>query len=263
MDTFIHLIADYGTSDPAFSEVIHRLKYEDPDVTVQTTEVPPLSTVATGFWIEQLGLHNPAFEELVIYSNTAPRTEAATVRQVKDGGQLCYLELDTDVPVVAVNVGYNLSFIRDRLKTVRTVKTPPGDSQFRSRDYFPKRVVELADGNTESLGGDLSIRAIPPRPESVVCFVDGYGNIKTSIRASEIDVTANEIAIEINSKTRNIALRDVVHEIEEETIAMIPGSSGGDDPYMELFLRGGSAAAAFDCPHPGDEITITEAIRRE
>ena len=74
MRPFIHLVADYGDADPAFSEVVHRLTYEDPSITVQTTAVPPFSTVATGFWIEQLGLHNPAFDDLLVYSNTAPRT---------------------------------------------------------------------------------------------------------------------------------------------------------------------------------------------
>lgn len=263
MDTFIHLIADYGQSDPAFSEVIHRLKYEDPGITVQTTEVPPFSTVATGFWIEQLGLHNPTFEGLMVYSNTAPRTEEATLGQDDAGGPLCYLELETGVPVVAVNVGNNLSFVRDNIKTFRTVETPYSDSQFRSRDHFPKRVAELANGNTESLGSERSLRDIPPTPGSVVCHVDGYGNIKTSIRKSEINLNKDVISIEINSETKNIAPRDSVLDIQEDTIAMIPGSSGGDDPYMELFLRGGSAATVFNHPHPGDDITITQAPRQD
>lgn len=256
MNTFIHLIADYGSSDPAFSEVIHRLKYEDPDMTVQTTEVHPLSTVATGFWIEQLGLHNPAFDDLMIYSNTAPRTEDAAPGRADEGGRLCYLELDTGVPVVAVDAGYNLSFVRDNIRDVWEVDTPTDDSQFRSRDYFPKRVAKLANGNMESLGSEQSIQDIPPTPESVVCHVDGYGNIKTSLRVSEFDSDTDEITVEINSEANHIAVRDAVFEVEEDTIAMVPGSAGGDDPYMELFLRGGSAATAFDQPSPEDEITI-------
>lgn len=255
MSTFIHLIADYGTSDPAFSEVVHRLRYEDPDITVQPTAVPPLSTVATGFWIEQLGLHNPVFDELLIYSNTAPRTRDTTPDRPNEGGRLCYLELDTGIPVVAIDAGYNLSFVRDNIREFREIDTPTG-SQFRSRDYFPKRVIEIAHGDTTSLGKERSVRDIPPKPDTTVCHVDGYGNIKTSIRASEFDPDADEVTVELNAVVRDIPVRDAAYDVEEGTIAMVPGSSGGDDPYVELFFRGGSAATEFDHPSPGDALSI-------
>lgn len=258
MSTFVHLIADYGESDPAFSEVVHRLKSENPAISVQTTEVPPLSTVATGFWIEQLGLHNPAFDELVIYSNTAPRTEETTPLRADRGGQLCYLELDNGVPVVAVDAGYNLSFIKDAIQEFREVETPATTSQFRSRDIFPKRIIEIANGNLESLGAERSPQQIPPKPEQTVCHVDGYGNIKTSIRSSTINADRDEITIQIGANTKDVVVRDSVSEVAEETIAMIPGSAGGADPYEEILLRGGSAAIEFDHPQPGDMVTILE-----
>lgn len=256
MNTFIHLIADYGRSDPAFSEVVHRLKYEDPAITVQTTDVPPFSTIATGFWIEQLGLHNPAFDGLMIYSNTAPRTEDAAPGRADEGGPPCYLELENGIPVVAVDAGYNLSFVRDAIREFREIETPGSRSQFRSRDYFPKRVVELADGDMSSLGPERTVRDIPPKPDSVVCHVDGYGNIKTSIEASEFHPDNDTVEITINSETRDIAVSDAVSTVEQGTIALLPGSAGGNDPYMEVFMRGGSAATAFHHPDPGDEITI-------
>jgi hypothetical protein len=81
MNPFVHLIADYGGAEPAFSEVVHRLKNEDRDIGVRTTAVPPFSTIATGFWIEQFGVRNPIFDGLVVYSNTAPRAGESTSRQ--------------------------------------------------------------------------------------------------------------------------------------------------------------------------------------
>ncbi|QFU82278.1 SAM hydroxide adenosyltransferase [Natronorubrum aibiense] len=256
MSTFIHLIADYGNTDPAFSEVVHRLKAEDPDNHVQTTAVPPLSTVATGFWIEQFGLHNPVFEDLLIYSNTAPRTEEAAPQRADEGGKLCYLMLESGVPVVAVDAGYNLSFIRDNIKEFRVIDTPETGTQFRSRDTFPKRVAELANGNQDALGATRSIEEVPPKPTMVVCHVDGYGNIKTSLSVSEFEPDSDEVTVELNSTATAVTVSDGVSGVEEGAIGLIPGSAGGDDPYMELFLRGGSAAAEFDQPQPGAEITL-------
>lgn len=255
MSTFVHLIADYGVSDPAFSEVVHRLTYEDPDISVHPTEVPPLSTVATGFWIEQLGLHNPAFDDLLVYSNTAPRTEDTTPDRADEGGQLCYLELDNGVPVVAVDAGFNLSFVKDSIRKFRAVELPAATGQFRSRDVFPKRVVEIANGNMDSLGEELSLDRLPSKPDQAVCHVDGYGNIKTSVRSSTFEPSADEVTITLNEETRDVSVRKTLSEVTEGALGLIPGSTGGSDPYVEIFLRGGSAAMEFNHPQPGDTIT--------
>ncbi|WP_136718420.1 SAM hydroxide adenosyltransferase [Halorientalis salina] len=253
---FIHLIADYGKSDPAFSEVVHRLKHELPDADVQPTAVPPLSTIATGFWIEQLGLHNPPFEDLLLYSNTAPRTAETGPRRNNEGGALCYLELDNGVPVVAVDVGYNLSFVREHIRELREIDVSTGGSQFRSRDYFPTKVAELARGTRDSLGAKRAVEDVPARPQRTVCHVDGYGNIKTSIRASEFDPDGDRVTVELNSRRREVTVKDRVFAVPEGTLTIAPGSTGGDDQYVELFLRGGSAAKEFGQPSPGTELSI-------
>lgn len=255
MSTFVHFVADYGKSDPAFSEVVHRLHAELDDVQIQSTAVPPLSTVATGFWIEQLTLHNPAFDDLLLYSNTAPRA-TADAQQETGGGDLCYLRLTNGVPVVAVDAGYNLSFVRDHVEEFRTVEIPDGGSQFRSRDYFPQRVAEIAAGDRSSLGSTRSTADIPAKPASVVCHVDGYGNVKTSIRASAFDFEGEEVRVTVGGETTTVAVTDTVSDIEAGALGIVPGSAGGADPYMELFLRGGSAATHFDDPRPGDEVSI-------
>jgi S-adenosylmethionine hydrolase len=256
MSTFVHLVADYGPADPAFSEVVHRLTAADPTMTVQSTEVQPFSTVATGFWIAQLGIHNPSFDDLLIYSNTAPRTTESTPERADTGGALCYLELDNGVPVVAVDAGYNLSFIADHATTFREIELPANTGQFRSRDVFPRRVAEIANGNRSSLGAERSLDDVPAPPESVVCHVDGYGNVKTSIRTSEVEPASDTVAVELNGESREVVVRDAVSDVPEGSLAIVPGSAGGGDPYQELFLRGGSAASAFGTPEPGDDLSI-------
>lgn len=255
MTSFVHLVADYGKSDPAFSEVVHRLRAAAPDVTVQPTAVPPFSTVATGFWIAQLGLHNPPFDGLAVYSNTAPRIEDAETGRSGDGGDLCYLELETGVPVVAVDTGYNLSFVRDRVETFREVEVPDDDSQFRSRDHFPERVAALLAGDDSALGAERSPEDVPEKPDAAVCHVDGYGNVKTSIRASEFD-DADAVTVTLNGQRHETTYRDTVSAVDQDALGLVPGSAGGEDPFLELFVRGGSAAERFDEPEPGDELTI-------
>jgi S-adenosylmethionine hydrolase len=256
MDPFVHLIADYGKADPAFSEVVHRLKDENRAIDVQTTAVRPFSTIATGFWIEQLGVHNPAFEGLTIYSNTAPRAEDSAPRRSNEGEGLCYLELDNGVPVLAINGGYNLSFVRDHVREFRAVDAPREGSQFRSRDFFPARVAEIAAGDVGSLGEELSIETIPSKPDAAVCHVDGYGNLKTSIRDSEFDSAEERVTVEIDSRTRTALYRDAVFEVGEGNLVVAPGSAGGEDAYLEIVQRGGSAAQLFDDPSPGETISF-------
>lgn len=256
MNRFIHLIADYGTGDPAFSEVIHRLKYEDPTVEVQPTSVPPLSTVATGFWIEQLGVHNPAFDELLIYSNTAPRSDDTSPRDANEGGELCYAELDSGVEIVAVDAGYNFSFVKDHLETFRGIDVPASGSQFRSRDYFPEKVIEIAQGDHSSVADTKSYTDVPDRPEQTVCHVDGYGNIKTSIRTSEFDLDREQVDVEIESSVATVTIAKTAFGVEEGELVLAPGSTGGEDSYLELFRRGDSAASQFGQPEPGDQIRL-------
>jgi len=256
MPPFIHLVADYGAGDPSFSEVIQRLKHEDPAIDVNKTAVAPFSTIATGFWIEQLGVHNPAFDGLTIYSNTAPRADEAGPRDANAGERLCYLELDSGVPLMAINGGYNLSFIKDNIADLRTIDVPESGSQFRSRDHFPKRVVEIANGNFDSIGDELLVEEIPEKPESTICHVDGYGNIKTSIRASEFDPKGQELMTKIGGDVMNIVHREAIFEAEEGSLVIAPGSSGGEDPYLEIVHRGGSAAKLLDQPSPGDTIKL-------
>lgn len=256
MPPFVHLIADYGVGDPAFSEVVHRLTAEDPAIRVQSTAVPPFSTVATGFWIEQLGVHNPPFDDLLVYSNTAPRTAEATPAGSPMGGELCYLELESGVPVVAVDAGYNLSFVKPFISDFRAIDTPARGSQFRSRDFFPKRVAEIAAGNLESVGEARAVETVPDPPDSVVAHVDGYGNVKTSVGASSLEIEADTVAIVVNGIEQEAVVAGDAFEVDDGTLVLTPGSAGGEDPYLELIRRGGSAARAFDHPEPGDKLIL-------
>ena len=75
--------------------------------------------------------------------------------------QICLKKvLPTGVRVIGVNSGYTYSFIKDVAEKFRWASSPAEGSQFRSRDVFPRA---------------------PAAPSSVIAYVDGYGNLKTTI----------------------------------------------------------------------------------
>jgi hypothetical protein len=251
----IHVVADYGEKDPAFSEVFHRLKRHFPNAEIQSTPVPRFSTVATGFWIAQLGLHNPPVENSLIYSNTAPREVEDTADN--NGREFVYAKLENGNQVFTVNSGHCLSFVRDSIEELREVDVRTNGSQFRSRDYFPAATAEVVENSEEKLDKEIETGKIPETPGSRVGFVDGYGNIKTTIRASEVNLEeGSELEVEINDITVTAFYEENTFEVPEGELSFAPGSSGGEDAFMEIFLRGGSAANRFDSPESGQKVEV-------
>ncbi|MDY6770455.1 MAG: SAM hydroxide adenosyltransferase [Candidatus Nanohaloarchaea archaeon] len=255
MGHFLHLIADYGNGDPAFSEVIHRLTRHDPDITVQPTSVNPFSSLATGFWIAQYGLHNPAFDDMGIYANTAPRRSEGPQPDNR-GEELVYAELDSGIPVIAVDSGYTFSFVKDHLSTFREVNVADSGSQFRSRDFFPEAVIGLLNGESSWLGSERDQGDLPEPPERRIAHIDGYGNIKTTVRQSGTDLEPGDrVKISLNGVERQAQYQKNAFEVEQGTLALAPGSAGGDDPFLELVLRGDSAADTFN------EASVSDTLR--
>jgi hypothetical protein len=75
------------------------------------------------------------------------------------------------------------------------------------------------------------------------------------IRALEFDSTG-DLTVEIGSHTGRLTVEDAIFGAEEGALVMAPGSSGGEDPYMEVVHRGGSAAETFAHPTPGDTVSF-------
>jgi S-adenosylmethionine hydrolase len=252
--TFLHLIADYGTGDPAFGEVIHRFKALDDDIDVHPTSVPSFSSIATGFWIAQYGLYNPSFDDLAIYAKTAPRKDDSDPQHDNRGEELVHAELENGTPVIAVDAGHTFSFIRDDIRKLHEVEIPAKGSQFRSRDFFPQAVADLIQGR-DRLGAERDIGTIPTPPDETIAHIDGYGNIKTTIRASTIDLDpGTNIEVRIGGRGHEATYTEAAFEVPEGRMAFAPGSTGGKDPFMELFLRGDSAARRFNDPAIGQTV---------
>src|SRR5829696_59 len=176
----IHVIADYGPGDLAFAEVAQRIKLCLPDAEPLYTPVPAFATLAAGFCVAQLGL-NPAPPNTLIYHNVAPRKDDEEARANNEGERLAAARLPTGVRVVGVNAGYAFSFVRREAEELRWAKVAAEGSQFRSRDLFPAAAAAIALGRPDALGAPLRRADVPAVPAGRVCYVDGYGNLKTSI----------------------------------------------------------------------------------
>ncbi|MBD1839040.1 SAM-dependent chlorinase/fluorinase [Coleofasciculus sp. FACHB-64] len=259
---FISLIADYGTGDPAFAEVTQRLLMALPSSQIHCLSVPPFSTLATGFWIAQLGL-NPGPEERLIYHNCAPRQDDPEARQNNEGEGLTYALLPNGVKVVGVFAGYTLSFIKDHAQVLQTVKVSRGGSQFRSRDVFPNAAAAIAQGDTSYLGEVLNPSQIPDAPSDRVAWIDGYGNIKTTIPADTLNLKPEEkVVIRVGDVVSDAIYSDGSFRVPQGTLAFSPGSSGWNAAkdgkpirWMELFLRGGNAWERFGRPRVNQVVT--------
>src|SRR3989338_4789014 len=232
---FIHLIADYGLGDPSFGEVAQRLTSLHPNLTVHPTSVPAFNTLATGFWIYQYGLGEHP-KGMLIFANTAPRKDSKKPKLDNEGEGLIYGLLDNGVEVMAVNAGYCFSFVKPHLKNFRVVNVENRGSQFRSRDFYPQAIAKHLQGKNV-LGHELSPSIIPEVPKNQIAWIDGYGNIKTTIRQSQFNLKPGTKAkISINGTTRTALVVGGVFSVAEGELSFSPGSSGYEDRFMELIL---------------------------
>ncbi len=258
----VHIIADYGYGDLAFAEVVQRMRMYLPDAEPLLTPVPPFATLAAGFCVAQLGL-NEAPAGTLIYHNVAPREDDDTAREDNAGERLAFARLPTDVRVIGVNAGHTFAFVRDVADELRWAAVPAEGSQFRSRDLFPRAAASIALGKPEALGEVIEQKLIPAVPAASVAYIDGYGNLKTTINASTaLPSVGTTIQVRIGNVTHEAVISDGSFAVAPGQLAFAPGSSGWTSTtgesyrWMELFLRGGNAAALFNQPPVGASITL-------
>lgn len=258
----ITVIADYGgghTTDHAFTEVRNHFFRFDKDHKLRAVTEHPVyafSTIETGFWIAQEGLHSE-HRNLVIFSNTAPRGDIHWIGENKQPF-VCGL-LDNGIPVFAVYAGYNLSFIKNRLKALWIVKVPNKGTQFRSRDYYPEATMAILNGDLNKLGKEISIKEIPAIPQFALASVDGYGNLKTTIRKSNLPegvLNSSVVRISLN-KQYHFALNTVGQGIKGKVgdMCLVKGSSGGKGRnFLEVIKLQMRAADEFEVKGPVDDL---------
>lgn len=254
----IVIIADYGIGDSAFSEVMLQLRSFIPNGYIIPQSTPPFSTLNTGFWIYQIAL-TPNLKNTYIFSNTAPRKESKNAQKNNGGEKLMYAKLKNGFEILAVNAKYVFSFVKPYIQDFRFVNVQNQGSQFRSRDYFPKAVAQMINKDKTFIDNKGSIESIPNAPKNLIASIDGYGNIKTTTKASQVKFNPGQtITIEIHAQKHLATYTDGVFNIKEGELAFAPGSSGHNDKFMEIFVRGGNAHRLFDNPNVEEEFIVLE-----
>jgi len=253
-----------------FAEIQQRLwtLTWDLNLVIIPTSVPAMDTIGTGYLVSQIA-RGPNPPGTVMYVNTAPRQEQREAMNRNAGEKLVWARLKRGVELVAVNSGWSLSLLRDEIEELRWLRVSHRGSQFRSRDFFPQVVADVLHGRHEDrLLREIDPATIPDFPRDVVMWIDGFGNIKTSIRASERTGSSSDAAadprwregekihITIGDRRATALATGEVFSVDAGELAWSVGSSGHDDPFMEILLRGGSAADLFGRPAAGTPVLL-------
>ncbi len=258
----IHLVADYGAGDLAFAEVTQRLVGLIDDAAVVPVPVPAFDTVSAGFCAAQLALGGQGRGTGLVYVNVAPRADQPDPRPGNQGERLVAAFCDNGLPVVSVNAGYCLSFLAPRARFYQP-DVPDSGSQFRSRDIFPAVVAALASGRSDEAGPELPAELVPPPPAEAVCYVDGYGNLKTTYTSAPVPAGA-QVEVTVGGAVTVARVADGTFEVPQGEMSFAPGSSGWavrgvEQRFYELLVRGGSAAQRFGYPRAGAPVQVCPA----
>ncbi|MES2729124.1 MAG: hypothetical protein V4621_03370 [Pseudomonadota bacterium] len=264
-EIYVYVLADYGgTQDLAFAEVSQRLYSECAPlpISVHKYAVPAFDTYATGFALAQLAINSRLAGAQKFFVNTAPRKDDLTPRQKNAGEGFAYVRLQNGVEICAVNSGYSLSFVKDAAAEIREIKCDRAGSQFRSRDIFPEAFARVLKGDTAVLGDDI-VQSVPDRPENVLCYTDGYGNLKCAIDPAFLDAHRGQsLMVEINGHSQKVKVSEGIFGVADGDFCFSPGSSGWALPdgrqvrFCEIVRRGGSAASVFGHPQGGAKISV-------
>lgn len=259
-DNVIYVIADYGDlHDLAFAEVVQRLHAElgAGNGNINTFAVPAFDTVATGFALAQTAMNSLLGARQKFFVNTAPRKDDLKARTNNAGEGFVYAKLHNGVEICAVNSGYSLSFIKDAAVEIRKVNCDAHGSQFRSRDIFPAAFAQIVKGDYSILGEDVR-EFVPDAPQDVLCYTDGYGNMKCSIDPARLaDIKNKNVILDVNGRQQVARVADGIFGVSDGEFCMSAGSSGWTMPdgrqikFTEIVKRGGNAAKVFGKPPGG------------
>lgn len=267
-NVLLHHVDDYVSGGLEFAEIDTRLysQLNNPEkVLIHDTSVPSLDTMALGFVTAQLAYAPAQDTRVVIYGNCAPRRSSDKAQKNNIDHGIKYVKLSNGVEIINVWSEYAFGFVKKDIVEFKDINCPNSGSQFRSRDFFPTEVAKIVNGDYSDLGADLPVAEIPDIPNNMIAWTDGFGNMKTSMRMSDIENLGIKPGDKVQVILNGVSMVGVVSiggfQVDRGVLAINAGSSGYDNPFIEFFLRvhhisEQTAAVRFGYPTGGTEFEI-------
>lgn len=267
-NTLLHVVCDYAPNGLEFGEIFTRFHHHCQhleNITLHPTSVPPLDTMAVGFVTAQYALAPHEDVRLVIYGNAAPRRDKSQAMKNNRDHGIQYVRLDNGAEIINVYSDFAFGFVKDHVVEYRRLHCPDQGSQFRSRDFFPEAIAKVIDGDQAVFGEKLDPTDIPDIPHNLVAWTDGFGNIKTTMRLSDLERLGFSMGEKVQVILNGVNMLGVIalggFSVDRGVLAVNAGSSGYEDPFIELFLRvhqmsEKTAAVRYDFPVGGTPFEI-------
>lgn len=172
-----------------------------------------------------------------------------------------YLDLG-DYKFVGPNNGLFHYIIESNKNTIKSFVIRPdfkpnSSNTFHGRDLFTPAAIEIAKYNLSILDS-VDVNTLITLPvlnskNSVITYIDGFGNIKTNISADRNLKTESFLRLNINSSTHRVRVGSTFSDVMSGELLCYQGSNG----TLEIAANLASAAEILKVK-VGDRVSITE-----
>lgn len=231
------------------------------------------STIHTAFLVAQIVQSEERYGHplnTVLFQNTDPRIQTHEAVRKAKGANFIIIRLKSGMYVCGPNSGYDFSMLKNKIEEVFTYENMDRGSQFRSRDLYAKICAYLMDSMEDELDLDESSDSIIPTLQGFyIGHIDDYGNIKTTIKHSDLKGKyeyGESVEININKVTKKAKYVDNLFGGTPGELVIYPGSSGEyGNPYLEVSIwrhfteeKPTTGIHAFNLPRPGMTVNIAK-----
>jgi hypothetical protein len=202
------------------------------------------STIHTSFLLAQLVEIEERYGrplDTVFFQNTDPRLDTTNPVEKTKGAELLIIRLKSGIHLLGPNAGYDFSMIKDKIEVVYKYPGLDTGSQFRSRDLYSRVTAHLMDSLEDELElEETHSNLIPQLDEMYIGHIDPYGNIKTTIKETQLKGKysyEDMITLDIHGQSMEAHYVTNLFAGDPDELVIYPGASGvKDDPFMEIAI---------------------------
>ena len=182
--------------------------------------------------------------------------------------ELLILRLKTGLYVIGPNKEYVFSLIKNNAEAIFHYPDIEKQHEFRKRDIYYRVLAHFLESKQDDLElEEVHESQVPEIQDYIVGHIDSYGNIKTSVRESDIKEKYSyndDVPLTIQNITKKARYVESLDDAEIGELVLYPGSAGDmKDHYMDLAVRTdftsispNTAVREFDRPATGAIVKI-------